>query len=65
MFVSDIYEYADEYNADYYDMNTGKTFHVQDYNRLRRMGLPTPGIAVTIDGILLGYAQRMEDEEEC
>ena len=63
MFVEDIYKYAEEFDADYYDMNTGKTFHVQEYNRLRRLGLPTPGIAVTIDGILLGYAQRIEEDD--
>ena len=32
--VSDIYEYAKEYDADYYDIKNGYIYHVQEYNRI-------------------------------
>lgn len=56
----DIYEWAKEYNADYYDNNTGYIYHVQEYNRLVKLGLPTIGIKVSENGVLIGYAHRME-----
>jgi hypothetical protein len=56
----DIYQWATEFDADYLDPNSGNVFHVQDYNRLTRMGLPTPGIAVTdYKGEFIGYAERV------
>ena len=43
----DIFEYAKNYNADYYDPNTGYIYHVQEYNRTKKFGLPTNGIRVS------------------
>ena len=57
----DIYKYAKEYNADYYDFNTGNTYHIQEYNQAINNGLPTLGIRVTgPDGNTIGYAQKKE-----
>ena len=58
----DIYEYAKEYNADYYDQHTGYIYHVQNYNNQIKMGLPTPGIEVfDTDGNFIGYARKKEN----
>lgn len=56
----DIYEYAEEVNADYYCHKTGNIYHIQEYNRARKFGLPTPGIRVSYNGETIGYAQRLE-----
>jgi len=56
----DIYEYADECNADYFHIQTGYIYHIQEYNRARKFGLPTPGIRVSQDGVTIGYAERLE-----
>lgn len=56
----DIYKYADEFDADYYEMGTGRIYHVQDYNRARKYGLPTNGIAVTENGVLIGYCEKAD-----
>ena len=42
----DIFKYAKEYDADYYEARTGYIYKVQDYNRALRFGLPTNGIEV-------------------
>ena len=52
----DIYEYAEKFDVDYYDMHTGRTYLVQEYNRAKRFGLPTVGIRVVEDGVVIGYA---------
>ena len=44
--ANDIYEYAKNFDADYFDPKTGYIYKVQDYNRCIKSGLPTPGIAV-------------------
>lgn len=55
----DIYKKAKEMDADYMDMNTGYIYKIQDYNRAKRMGLPTPGIAVyDSDGNFIGIARE-------
>lgn len=55
----DIYEYAKEFNADYYDMHTGNTYAIQEYNRCLKLGLPTEGIKVyDWQGNFLGYAKK-------
>lgn len=55
----DIYEYAKEYNADYYEPSTGYVYKVQDYNRAIKLGLPTNGIEVYDSfGNFIGYAQK-------
>lgn len=58
--MRDIYAYAKEinYGADYYEMPTGRTYHIQDYGLALKRGLPTQGIAVTEDGKLIGYAVK-------
>ena len=53
----DIFEYAKNNNADYYDFHTGCIYHVQDYNRALKLGLPTDGILVTCDGMLVGIVR--------
>lgn len=51
----DIFEYAREYNADYYEASTGYIYMVQAYNRALRLGLPTAGIEVHDGfGLLVG-----------
>lgn len=56
----DIYAYAEENPlADYMDMHTGYIYHIADYMRAKRFGLPTPGIAVSENGKIIGYAQKM------
>ena len=45
----DIYDLADDplyENADYYDIHTGNTYLLAQYNRTRRFGLPVDGIHV-------------------
>ena len=45
----DIYDLADDplyENADYYDIHTGNTYLLAQYNRARRFGLPVDGIHV-------------------
>ena len=32
----DMYKYAEEMDTDYYDMRTGNTYLVQDYNRRKK-----------------------------
>ena len=59
----DIYAYAEsiDYGADYLDMHTGYIYHIQEYGRALKMGLPTPGILVTDgEGNELGYAKKKE-----
>lgn len=54
----DIFKYAEEYNADYYD--NGKIFKVQDYNRQKRDGEDPESIEV-IDAITketIGYVKK-------
>ena len=53
----DIFEYAKTNNGDYYDFHTGYIYHVQDYNRALKLGLPTDGILVTCDGMLVGIVR--------
>lgn len=54
----DIFKYAEEYNADYYD--NGKIFKVQEYNRQKRAGENPDSIEV-IDAITketIGYVKK-------
>ena len=56
----DIYAYAEENPyADYLDMHTGYIYHIAAYMRAKRFGLPTPGIAVSENGKIIGYARKM------
>lgn len=55
----DIFEYAKEFNADYYDPVTGKVYKVQDYNKSKKLGIPVPGIEVIdIEGNSIGYVSE-------
>ena len=55
----DIYNYAKEFDADYYDFTTGYRYAIQEYNRAIKLGLPTEGIKVyDHEGNFLGYAQK-------
>ena len=49
-------------NADYYDMWTGNTYHIAEYTRAKRFGLPNLGIRVTDQfGNELGYVREREE----
>ena len=41
-------------NADYYDMNRDRIYHIQEYNRAKSFGLPTEGIRVSEGGRTIG-----------
>ena len=55
--TSPIYKRASEMDADYYEMSTGRIYHIQEYNRAKKFGLPSQGIRVSVDGHTIGYAQ--------
>ena len=58
----DIYDLADDplyENADYYDIHTGNTYLLAQYNRARRFGLPVDGIHVIMSDGAHGICQRM------
>lgn len=42
----DIYAWAEEIDADYYDDDTGYVYRIKAYNHAIRNGLPTHGIEV-------------------
>lgn len=54
----DIYKWAKKYNADYYDMHTGYTYHVQEYNLAVSRGVVPEGIKVSYDGEFIGIARK-------
>ena len=54
----DIFEFAKRNNCDYYDFHTGYTYHVQEYNRAKKFGLPTSGIRVTLDNRNIGVVRE-------
>lgn len=59
--MSDIYQIAKDpmyQNADYYDMSSGIIYHIADYNRAIRLGLPTPGIMYTLPDGSRGIARE-------
>lgn len=59
-----IYEQAEMMDADYYDFHTGNTYMIQEYNRAKKLGLPTKGIRVVgPDGNTIGYALDNRKEE--
>lgn len=61
--MADIFEIAKTYGeADYYDMVSGNTYLIAEYNRAKRFGLPTvvPGIRVMRDGQVIGYVKDPE-----
>ena len=52
----DIFKYAEEFNADYYDPSTGYIYKVQKYNNDKKLGIPTNGIEVqNLEGQTIGY----------
>ena len=42
----DIFEQAKKMDVDYLDHNTGYIYQIQDYNKAKKLGLPTEGIHV-------------------
>ena len=44
-----------ELDVDYMDMNNGYIYHIQEYNKARKLNLMTLGIRVTVDRQLVGY----------
>lgn len=60
-----IFEFAKEFNADYYDPNNGVIYRVQAYNRGKRFGLPMRGIEmVDLDGKHIGYVPEPKNKGE-
>ena len=60
----DIYKYAESinYNADYHDHHTGYIYHIQEYGRCIKFGLPTVGIKISdSSGNLIGVARKMDE----
>lgn len=56
----DIYKYAEQFNADYLEIETNRIYRVQEYNQAIKNGLPTDGIKV-IDATtkeLIGIARK-------
>lgn len=54
----DIFKYAEEFDADYYDPTQCVIYKVQNYNRSKKLGLPNnvPGIeVVNLEGNSIGY----------
>jgi len=59
----DIFEYAKEFNADYYDPNNGVIYKVQDYNKCKKLGILTNGIEVVdLDGNPIGYVKEPDSK---
>lgn len=57
----DIYKQAQEMDADYYDMNTGYTYHIQEYNRMKKFFNIDGKIRVSDStGKTIGYARKAE-----
>jgi hypothetical protein len=55
----DIYKQAKEMDADYMDVNTGYIYKIQDYNKAKKLGLPTAGIEVyDSEGNFIGIAKE-------
>ena len=56
----DIYDYAKQinYGADYLDQHSGYIYHIQEYGKALKFGLPTQGIRVSENGITIGYARK-------
>lgn len=52
----DIFKYAEEFDADYYDPNKGVIYKVQNYNNNKKLRIPNNGIEITnLEGKSLGY----------
>lgn len=53
----DIFKFAEEYKADYYEQNTGRIYKCKDWIE---QGRPEEGIKVidSLDGSIIGYAKQ-------
>lgn len=61
----DIFKQAAEMDADYYDFHTGNTYLIQEYNRAKRLGLPTLGIRVVDpEGNIIGIVREESNKED-
>ena len=61
--IMEIYNYAKSINyaADYMDMHTMYTYHIQDYGNCLKNNLQTDGILVTdCEGNIVGIARKPE-----
>lgn len=60
----DIWAYARriDFEADYYDPHTGYIYHLQEYGKARKLGLPAPydGIRVSENGVTIGVVHEEE-----
>ena len=57
----DIFEYAKEFNADYYDPVKCIIYKVQKYNESKKLGIPVNNIEVVdLDGNLIGYVTEKQ-----
>ena len=60
----DIFKYAKEFNADYYEQATGYIYKVQAYNRALKLELPTEGIEVyDTFGNFIGIVRKEKKNE--
>ena len=60
----DIYQCFD-LGVDFYDMNTGRIYEINQYRKCKMMGLPTPGVRIIgPDGSIIGYWE-VEKDEKC
>ena len=59
-----IFDYAKDFNADYYDPNKCVIYKVQNYNKCKRLGIPNnvPGIEIVdLDGNSIGYISEKDN----
>ena len=57
----DIFEWAEKNpNADYFDQHTGYIYHVQEYMRAKKFGLPNLGMRVSYNGQVIGVVREEE-----
>ena len=57
----DIFEYAKEFDKDYYDAKKCLVYKVQDYNKNKRLEIPVDGIEIfNLNGEHVGYIYEPE-----
>ena len=57
-----IFDYAKEFNDDYYDPGKRVIYKVQNYNNSKKLGIPVTGIEITdISGNYIGYEPEVCD----
>ena len=54
-----IFDYAKDFDADYYEQRTGYIYKVQAYNKALKFGLPVEGIEIyDMDGNYVGLVRK-------